>query len=878
MQPSVGDGAPCSSPPPSVAELRAELDAVKRRAAELEARLGRREEELREASDRLALLSGSGAVRLVQVLQRLRQRLAPQGGRRHRLLQRVWHLLLGRTGPHGHSLGQDPPLGYGDWLSLQIVTPRARAHFRELAAGLELRPVVSLLMPVFNPPLEFLRAAVDSVRAQVWEGWELCIADDGSAAAVASELDRMATGDPRIKLVHLPANRGIAAATNAALAMAVGEWVGFLDHDDVLHELAVLHVVKALNEDPNIDVAYTDRDHITAAAERVLPYFKPDWSPLTLLSHNFAIHFLVVRRSLLGELGGLRSEFDGAQDFDLLLRLAERTDRVLHIPRVLYSWRIHPGSNAGVGRPAAFEAGRRAVAAALTRRGVAGSVESLGERGPYRVRFGLHGRPLVSIIISSRDPEMLSACTELLRRKTSYDRYEILVATNAVGNSGLRVLCEERGFRLVEVENGFFSRMNNVAARLAVGEYALFLNDDTEIVTSDWVEELLGWCQQDGVTAVGPKLVHRDGRIQFTRVVMGIRRDGVPYFFDPFDALGVSTVHGFSSEVSAEVRAVSGGAMLVRRQGFLEDGGFDEDTFAFSYQDVDWSLRARARGGRFVYTPHAVIVHFGSASKKLVSDMMEREVSLATAFFGRHHERLAGTDPCFNANLLDASGLLESPRFPGLPRHQVQEEMPDAGHTLERCSAFSGVLAGDGHARCLDVCRAFVGRLMDRIECRRVVDVGCGRGTLVEALVEAGVDGWGVERSASAVAAASPAVRERMLIGEIASPATQGDLASRGPFDALVATHILERLPADSLPAVLADLRSVAPVWVVSVPPADAWEWEDPFQLCHGDRAWWFRRFTAAGLEEDPELAAQLFGQNWRDEPDTVLFVLRRRD
>ncbi|MCU0292139.1 MAG: glycosyltransferase [Thermoanaerobaculaceae bacterium] len=852
-----------------------EAESLRRRVAALEARLGEREQALQRATAQLALVSDSGAYRIVSWLQRLRRGVAPEGSRRHRVLRRGWQLLVGESAPAPS--GEDAAAGYARWLAGQLVTPRARQRFREQAAALQHRPLVSLLMPVYNPPVPFLREAVASVGRQVWERWELCIADDGSVPAVAAELDRLATEDDRIRVVHLPANRGIAGATNAALAMANGMWVGFLDHDDVLHELAILHVVKALGDSPDLDVVYTDRDHVTADGERVSPYFKPDWSPLTILSHNFAIHFLVVRRSLLNDLGGLKTEFDGAQDFDLVLRLAERTDRVLHIPRVLYSWRIHPGSNAGVGRPAAFEAGRRAIADALARRGVAGSVESLSERGPYRVRFALRGRPLVSIVISSRDPKMLAACTDLLRRKTTYDRYEILVATNAVGHPELRRLCEERGFRLVEVENGFFSRMNNAAARAAGGEFVLFLNDDTEIVTPDWLEELLGWCQQDGVTAVGPKLVHRDGRIQFTRVVMGIRRDGVPYFFDPFDMFGVTFLHGFSSEVSAEVRAVSGGAMLVRKEDFLAHGGFEEETFAFSYQDVDWSLRAAARGGHFVYTPHAVIVHYGSFSKKLVPDMMEREIALASEFFARNRQPLSAGDPFLNPNLLEPRGLVSPPRFPGLPRHPLREEPPSALHALARCRAFAGDPGGEDSARSLAACRVFAERLKAGTGCRRVLDIGCGRGDLVEALTGCGVDAWGVERSSRVLDSTSQAGTARIVRGDITTAATQAALASHGPFDVLVATGVLERLPEDVLTALLPELARLAPTWVVTVPPADAWEWEDPFQLCGGDRGWWRFQLASAGMEEAPELAEALFGPDWGSDPEMVLYALRRR-
>lgn len=527
-------------------------------------------------------------------------------------------------------------------------------------------PSISLLMPVFNPPLPFLREAVASVLAQSYPRWQLCLADDGSAAEVTRELDRFARTDTRISLVRSEVNTGIAAATNRALAEARGGYVAFLDHDDVLDRSALESVARAVGDDPAADAAYTDRDAVTTDGRRCDPYFKPDWSPLALLSHNYAVHFLCLRRTLAERLGGLRTEFDGAQDHDLLLRLAEATDKVRHVSRPLYSWRRHTGSNLGTPRSASFEAGRRAVSAALARRGLRGSVELVAPAGPLRTRIEPNWEPLVSIIISSNNGALLARCTEVLSARTTYPRIEVLVATNAIGDAGLSRLCRERGFALVEVEGGFFSAMNNEAATRAKGEVLLFLNDDTEVVTPEWIEEMLGWLQLPGVAAVGPKLVYPDGRLQFSRVVMGIRSDGVPYFFDPFDHWGVPYLHGFSLDVPTEVASVSGGCMVVRREEFLDSGGFAAGEFATSYQDVDWALRIRAGGRAIVYTPHALVTHWGSYSKKRDEGHFEREARIASAFFARHRLRLSRPDPYWSPNLLEPAGLMEPPRFPGL--------------------------------------------------------------------------------------------------------------------------------------------------------------------------------------------------------------------
>ncbi len=528
-------------------------------------------------------------------------------------------------------------------------------------------PSISLLMPVFNPPLPFLRQAIASVVSQSYTRWQLCVADDGSASEVTSELAGLARNDPRINLVRSEVNTGIAAATNRALAGARGGYVAFLDHDDLLDPSALDAVVRTLVNDPGADAAYTDRDAVTPDGRRCDPYFKPDWSPLALLSHNYAVHFLCVRRALAERLGGLRPEFDGAQDHDLLLRLAEATDRVLHVSRPLYSWRRHAGSNLGAPRAASFDAGRRAVLDAIRRRGLCGTVELAGPAGPFRTRIEPAWEPLVSVIISSNNAALLARCTEVLAALTTYSKVEILIATNALRDAGLANLCGERGFTLVEVEDGFFSAMNNEAATRAKGEVLLFLNDDTEVVTPEWIEEMLGWLQLPGVGAVGPKLLYPDGRLQFSRVVMGIRSDGLPYFFDPFDHWGVPYLHGFSLDVATEVASVSGGCMVVRREEFLDSGGFEAGEFATSYQDVDWALRIRAAGRSIVYTPHALVTHWGSFSKKRDEGHFEREARIATAFFARHRGALSRPDPYWSPNLLEPGGLMEPPRFPGIP-------------------------------------------------------------------------------------------------------------------------------------------------------------------------------------------------------------------
>lgn len=755
------------------------------------------------------------------------------------------------------------------------MTPRALAHIRAAIEALPSQPLLSIVLPVHNPPLKFLISAVASVQAQIYEHWELCIADDASNPEVAAVLHEFAGHDQRIKLVRLDTNLGISGATNQALQLATGQWIGFLDHDDLLDPVALFFVARTLAENPDTDVVYTDRDSVTAKGQHVDPYFKPDWSPLALLEHNYIIHFLVVRRALLVDLGGLRAEFDGAQDYDLALRLAEHTDRVRHIPEILYSWRRHLGSNSGMPQPTAFEAGRRAISAALHRRGLNGTVDLVGPSGPYHVRLTHQGQPLISIIISSCNPKLLRACIDTLRAKTTYPNIEILLATNAVGNAELQATCEALGLRFVEVENGFFSRMNNAAARVAHGEFLLFLNDDTEVVTPDWLETLLALGQMPGVAAVGPRLVYPNGRTQLTRLVTGIRRDGRPYFFDPFDYYGVDTIFGFSLQVLSEVLGVSGGCMLTPRQLFLDSGGFEEETFSFSYQDADWTLRVRATGQSMVFTPHAVIIHYGQFSKKDVPDMLSREIQLANAFFKLHQAGLAQGDPFWSPALLDVQGLLDSPRFPGNLHLELPEVAPQAGHSLTECTSFrSEVREPDEITAARMACRKFVDRLVKATGCHTVIDVGCGTGFLVEALAEQGLEAWGLDRSSTVVAAALASISNRVIRGELGSAEFFQAIPAKKPCDVAICTAVLERLPEDLILESLQQLARLARRVVVTTPKPNLWDRLDPGCCCLHSREAWLRIFQQAGLREEGIESTAVFGVGYDHDPDMTLVVL----
>jgi GT2 family glycosyltransferase/SAM-dependent methyltransferase len=766
---------------------------------------------------------------------------------------------------------------YEEWLEENRVTERVRGLLRAEMGTWSYRPTISLLMPVHDPPLPYLREAIESVRRQVYGQWELCLADDGSGPAVAQELQRWAEREARIKLVRSEENAGIAEATNRALGLAQGEFVGLLDHDDVLDETALYYVAQALNQDPTLDVLYTDKDHLTAQGRRVDPYFKPEWSAATLLSHNYVIHLLVCRKALVERVGGWRKEYDGAQDYDLILRVTEQTERIRHIPKVLYSWRRHGGSNSQAPKPAANAAGQRAVAAAVERRGGGGTVESTGPAGPYRVRYAVVGQPLVSIVISSCTVELLRACYGSVKARTRYWNYEVVVATNAVGSAELRGYCEAEGVRLVEVVEGFFSKMNNAAVEAARGEYVVFLNDDTEIVTPEWLEELLGWCQQPGVAAVGPKLISREGRVWLSRIMAGIRRDGRPYFFDPFTLFGVSFFYGFSADATYEVSSLTGACMMVKREVFLSSGGFDAEQFSYSFQDIDWCLRLRKQGYRFLYTPYAVIIHLGSSTKQQTPELLAREIPFANAFFKKHKDLLLHGDEFFNPNLADIGAFIEAPCFPGLDSINTTSVL--YGRSYWESYGFPVVAKGHGVNNRLAAIKELLPLATSiRIAtgCRKVIDVGCGLGIMVEALQSLGVHANGVESSREALDYIPPVVRERIQLGDLTSAEDMARLKNAGPFDVAICIEVLEHIPPDLVDTAIRNMAILADTLVVTTPQPNLWDREDPTHLCVMPRAFWVERFRQAGFVEDAEKGQRIFGKGFQSNPDRNAFVFTR--
>lgn len=539
------------------------------------------------------------------------------------------------------------PLRYRRWLAAHAVGPRDDARLREAAGRLEYRPLVSVVTPVYDIDEAWLRSCIESVLHQAYDRWELCLVDDASTKPhVQQVLAEYARRDARIRTKRLPRNGGIVAASREALAMASGEYVAFLDHDDELTRDALLEVVSAMQRERDLDVVYSDEDKLDRRGRRVDPFFKPDWSPDLFLSVNYVCHLTVIRRRLVEEVGGFQPGFDGSQDYDLLLRVTERTRRIAHVPRVLYHWRKVPGSAAAeIGaKKYALDAGRRALEAALARRGIDGGVE-MPTPGRYRVRYALPRRPTVSIVIPTRDRvDLLRACVSTIDERTSYSSRELVIVDNGSRDPAALAYLEEVGrrHRVLAYPHAFnWSAINNFAVPRATGELLLFLNNDIEVIEGGWLEALVEHAVRPDVGVVGAKLLYPGGWIQHAGVVLGVGGvAGHAFKFRPGDTRAFFGL----PQVVRDVSAVTGACMMVRRGVFEEVGGFDE-RLRVAFNDIDFCMKVGSAGYRVVYTPHSVLCHHESATRR--TEHPPEDEALMRARWGAS----LGRDPFYNPNL-----------------------------------------------------------------------------------------------------------------------------------------------------------------------------------------------------------------------------------
>jgi O-antigen biosynthesis protein len=665
---------PESDQNPPTDERDRQLTDARRTIADLRRQLSRMSRQLEETRDTLATIYASKSWRALTAYRQVKQAFVKLGRRASRLVRKTakatfflltdraefklrWQRWLGTRGspddprPELQAVWCMQGRPYAKWLA-KYHPPIAPEAARRRIEAMTMRPKLSIVMPAYNTAEEDLRAAIESVRGQLYDDWELCIADDASAKQRVREvLNEYAAKDDRIRVRSLEKNLGIAGASNAALSMATGDFIGLLDHDDLLHPEALLEAAALLNEHPDTDMIYTDEDKIDLDGRRRDPFFKPDWSPTTFLSYMYTCHLGVYRKSLVDRLGGFRQGVDGSQDYDLVLRLTEQTPRIRHIPKVLYHWRMTPQSTAlsSSNKNYTEQAAVRALADAMQRRGVAVREVEIG-RVPttYRIRYPLRDAPAIHMIVPSKNnARYLQRCVRSILERTEYQHYRIHVVDNGSVDeatlSYLEQLESEPRVRVLHYDYPFnYSAINNWAVSQTDGEYLLLLNDDTEVISPGWLEAMLEQAQRPEVGAVGAKLLYPDGRIQHGGVILGI--GGVAAHAHKY--YSASHAGYFSRlEVVQNFSAVTAACMMTRREVYDKVGGFNETDLAVAFNDVDFCLRVREAGYEIIYTPFAELYHHESVSRGL--RLSGDEIGYMQRTWGRRLFQ----DPFYNPNL-----------------------------------------------------------------------------------------------------------------------------------------------------------------------------------------------------------------------------------
>ncbi len=515
--------------------------------------------------------------------------------------------------------------------------------------------LISIVVPCFNTPQKYLTPLLKSVLGQTYQNWQLCLADGSTDQTIKKTIKKLAEQDKRITYIDVKENLGIVGNTNAGIASAKGEFVAFLDHDDVLSPYALSEVINVLNWNPKLDLIYSDEDKLSDdGTKRSLPFFKPNWSPDLLLGVNYITHFVVARKTIIDEIGGLRRGFDGAQDYDFLLRFTEKTDRIGHVPKILYHWRLADGSTSkDVGeKDYADTAGRRALADAVKRRKVKADVVEIKDRPTnYRLSYKLSDQqPKVSIVIPFKDkPDLLKQCVGSILSKTTYQNYEIILISNnsieAETHDYLKTLKKQAKCKVFYWDHPFnYSAINNFGSKQATGEYLVLLNNDTEVITPNWLEELIGVASQKGVGAVGPVLYYPDRTIQHAGIVVGMKYMAGHVFRNR--QLMDWTDFGMPAW-PRNYLAVTGACLVIERAKYKAMGGLDE-TFEVAGNDVSLCIKLSEAGYRNVYWPFAELIHYESVSVGSYNNGIQLDYDHSLKYYRPY---MGGKDPYFNSNL-----------------------------------------------------------------------------------------------------------------------------------------------------------------------------------------------------------------------------------
>lgn len=543
---------------------------------------------------------------------------------------------------------------YNEWIEKNTLTQEQLEAQKNTKFDYE--PLISIITPLYNTPKEFFIDYINSIKNQTYSNWEVCLVDASSEEL--EYIKDIIENDEKIKYKKLEKNNGISENSNEAIKLANGEFIALIDHDDVIEPNALFEIVKGLNKYPETDFIYSDEDKFERNLEnRFYPFFKPDFSPDFLRSNNYICHLSIIRTSLINEIGGFRKEFDGAQDYDLFLRVSEKTNKILHIPKVLYHWRVHNLSTAQNmdTKMYAIEAGRKAIQEHCNRIGLQADVDNENPLGLYRVKTKVQGEPLISIIIPNKDSfKYLKTAIESIEKST-YKNYEIIIVENNSEKKNIfryyDIIQKNSKIKVVYYkEKGFnFSKINNFGVTYANGEYVLLLNNDIKVITPNWLEEMLALCQREEVGIVGSKLLYKDKTVQHAGVVIGMGgiaghvnrtiSDKSPGYYGR-----VKVINNYS--------AVTAACLMTKKELYKKVEGLDED-FKVAFNDVDYCMKIRKLNKLVIYTPYAKLYHYESKSRGYEDTpekkkRFEGEIKL---FEDKWKKELEQGDPYFNVNL-----------------------------------------------------------------------------------------------------------------------------------------------------------------------------------------------------------------------------------
>jgi GT2 family glycosyltransferase len=635
------------------ADLGSALSATRRQAADMESTM----KVLQTEVARLSAIERSTLWRASRPLRGALNRLPPPVrvlGRRG--AKALWRAALS-------SVRKPAGVSYQAWArQYDTLADLDRSQIRDHLALLDYKPLISVVMPVYETPERLLREAIASVRGQLYPNWELCVADDASPSPrVANVLREFSAIDHRIRWIRREKNGHICAATNSALQLAAGEFVALMDHDDLLPEHALYEVVVELNAHPDADVIYSDEDKIDENGKRFEAYFKTDFNPELLLGQNMVSHLGVYRRSLIERIGGLREGLEGGQDYDLALRAwaASSIERIRHIPAILYHWRsgAHTQSYSEAQLERCTMAARRAIQESLDREGAGAIAFAAPMIAGYSriVRKVPRPEALVSFIVPTRDcAALLAVCADGILNKTDYPNLELLIVDHESKEQATLSLFEklkrDPRVRILSYEGPFnFSAMNNMAAAQAKGDILALVNNDIEVIQPGWLTEMVSHAARPEIGAVGAKLIYPDGRIQHAGVVLGIGGvAGHSFLFEPKNNPG----YFGNAMLTRAVSAITGACLVVRKSVFFEVDGLNAQQLKVAFNDIDFCLKVQAKGYRNIWTPFAELVHHESASRG-TEDTLEKQARFSgeRAYMRARWKEAIDSDPFYNPNV-----------------------------------------------------------------------------------------------------------------------------------------------------------------------------------------------------------------------------------